>query len=514
VFNEGERVEGYTDFLWTVAIAPAYWLGVDPERWSHLLGGVAYVATVLVLGAFHVRLARRLGTAPLLLPFAAAAAAVHEDWAAFAVSGLETGAFTFFLVAGLVLAAEARTGRGAAAAGAAFALAALTRPEGVLYGALAGALLAVAARGAPGGGRRLFAFAACFGAPVLAHLAFRLGYYGAPFPNTYYAKSGGLAWWSQGILYLWLYVLRYPAFAIAPIVGAWATVEAVRRRSPLAAPAVLALVLGAAGAVAVVRVGGDFMFARFLIAPTALLFVALDIGLLWIAAKRSRPVAVAAAVVLIALSAVVPSPLPERERVEGIANEREVYSPERIADTDDRARRVRAVLDGLDARVAFYGGEARFVYYARIPTAIEGHAGLTDAFIARQPLLERGRVGHEKHAPPEYLVAERRVHLTFARSARRLSQIPGYVPDVPVDLGGVPAQLVHWDPVFVEALRTRGVDVPDYPAMIDEIARDLPSMTDARAVEEYRLARRFYFDFVVDPEREAPFRARTEGAPP
>ncbi len=33
VFNYGQRLEGYTDFLWVVMSAPAFWLGVDPVLW-------------------------------------------------------------------------------------------------------------------------------------------------------------------------------------------------------------------------------------------------------------------------------------------------------------------------------------------------------------------------------------------------------------------------------------------------------------------------------------------------
>jgi len=47
VFNPGERVEGYTNFLWTVLMAGGLGLGVHPAQGSVLLGLLCF-ATVLV----------------------------------------------------------------------------------------------------------------------------------------------------------------------------------------------------------------------------------------------------------------------------------------------------------------------------------------------------------------------------------------------------------------------------------------------------------------------------------
>ena len=37
-WNPGERVEGYTNFLWTVLLAAAFWLHLEPVIFSQLLG--------------------------------------------------------------------------------------------------------------------------------------------------------------------------------------------------------------------------------------------------------------------------------------------------------------------------------------------------------------------------------------------------------------------------------------------------------------------------------------------
>lgn len=510
VFNAGERVEGYTNFLWTVAITPANWLGITPEAWTQVLGATAYALTVLLLGALYVALARR----PTLLPFACLAAASHKDWAIFAVSGLETAAFTCAAVAGFAALVwpsrrDARVVR-AATAGLLFGVATLLRPDGVLFGAVValylGALTVRASRREDPARRRaasaLTAFVAVFAVIVGAHLAFRLHYYGDLLPNTFYAKSADRAWFAQGLTYLWSYLLRYPPVAVAPLAMAW--VFARRRASPhkLADPAALALALGAAHALWTVQVGGDFMFARFLIPSTPFFLFVLEVALLDAheAGVRGARALAAGSVAAIAF---LPAPLLPDELESGVADEHAYYSPERVERLEARARAVGPILEGLDARVAFFSSQARLVYRAQIPVAVESETGLTDAYIARQRLPKRRRVGHEKRAPAAYLVDVRRLHL--ALSGRKRAALDAYIPHVPLSIGGVSMRLLHWDPAFVRGLRARGVEVLDYPSMLDARAPMLDALPREDVEAEYARARHFYFAFVSDPARERVF---------
>ncbi|MCS6774610.1 MAG: hypothetical protein NZ693_10935 [Thermoflexales bacterium] len=51
VFNIGERVEGYSNFLWIVLLAPLYALGVDLVLASKVLGVLLGVVTLLLTAA-------------------------------------------------------------------------------------------------------------------------------------------------------------------------------------------------------------------------------------------------------------------------------------------------------------------------------------------------------------------------------------------------------------------------------------------------------------------------------
>src|SRR6266508_797698 len=56
VFNLGERVEGYTNFLWTVFLAALLKLGVAPEISARVLGTAFGVATLVVVARLAARL--------------------------------------------------------------------------------------------------------------------------------------------------------------------------------------------------------------------------------------------------------------------------------------------------------------------------------------------------------------------------------------------------------------------------------------------------------------------------
>ena len=49
VYNPGERVEGYTNLLWTLWIAAGLALHVDPETWSSIFGLLSYGGVLMVI---------------------------------------------------------------------------------------------------------------------------------------------------------------------------------------------------------------------------------------------------------------------------------------------------------------------------------------------------------------------------------------------------------------------------------------------------------------------------------
>ncbi|MHC5071192.1 MAG: hypothetical protein ACYTGO_11980, partial [Planctomycetota bacterium] len=131
VFNAGERVEGYTNFLWTMLVAAGMTAGVDPVVFGHVVGILFHLATIVLL----------LRSTAVAVPVAAVALALHHHSAEFASCGLETAMFTFLVTVGLMRLIAATAAKDHVLASLALVLATMTRPDGVLFVVVAAALV-------------------------------------------------------------------------------------------------------------------------------------------------------------------------------------------------------------------------------------------------------------------------------------------------------------------------------------------------------------------------------------
>ncbi|MFC3449444.1 hypothetical protein [Amycolatopsis speibonae] len=144
VFNTGERIEGYANFLWMILIAlPKAAFGVDIETSAIVLGVLSTLGTVLLAHVTVNRVVGRAAGEPR--PAAGVAAAVlvagAGGLAAYGGSGTETPLFVL-LVFGVFAALAARR---PVVAGVLVAFAMMTRPAGLLLAVLVGSWLVIAA---------------------------------------------------------------------------------------------------------------------------------------------------------------------------------------------------------------------------------------------------------------------------------------------------------------------------------------------------------------------------------
>ena len=279
VFNVGERVEGYSNFLWMMELA-AIWgvLGIRPEYaapWLSVLFTVGTLALMLWWIARLPRLRMR-GLVSWMALALVCSSATFAVWTS--AGGLETRQFTFFIVAAVVCLSLYRNRRwGLLAASLSLALASLTRPEGPLIAAccfawfgalqLPGALNALRRAAEPpcdGGGaivvmarridwRGLLCLIAPFALIVGAHFLFRYAYYGEWLPNTYYAKHVR-PWYEAGFKYLWAGALETGLYLLLPL--AWGAMRA-RWRDARDVGYALILLIVAAHMLFLARLGGD-----------------------------------------------------------------------------------------------------------------------------------------------------------------------------------------------------------------------------------------------------------------
>lgn len=258
VFNEGERVEGYTNFLWVVILAAAGRAGlpiVATARFLSLVFAAGAIAAASAAAAAGVR--SSTGGTPGAARGAAFSTAVilcaSTPLAAWALSGTEIPLYTLLLACAILLILAHR--RPVAVFGV-LALLALVRPDGAVFYPLAAVLLiwrgerpsSVAAAG-------LLAGAAL----VAPWVIWKLSYYGNILPNTFYAKTGpvGLLL-ANGIAYT-------AGFAAWQAWAPAAAVIACRQRPGLfAVPLSFILVHWAV----VTVLGGDWMPMYRLLVPT------------------------------------------------------------------------------------------------------------------------------------------------------------------------------------------------------------------------------------------------------
>jgi len=516
VFNRGERVEGYSNFLWTIWIAAGMKLGAEPEGWSLIWGLACYAASIALLAL----IARRLsgGTAAVaVVPAGALLAALHPAWSYFATSGLETSLFTFLALLGFFV-VTSKGPRSAAVAGAVFALLAMTRPDGPVLALPAGLYMLFAQQGTHRRwvrARVVLFFGATFAVLWVPYTLWRVSYYGSFFPNTYYAKSADLAWWSQGFKYLELYALKYWPLLLGIPLGIAAFLGRGRSLAPQetgrarmdAGPGLLALAMVAIYTLYVARVGGDFLFARFLIPVTPFLLVLTDLG--WQRLLGRRPLAVAGATAALALCMLAtPDPISDTAVREGITNEWALYTPQFSGRVRASGETMRPYLEGLPARMAFLGAEARAIYYSKVPVAIECTTGLTDSTIARQPLPHRERVGHEKRASADYLLERSGANLVMSLTEFKALGLQSRIPAVTVQMGDHVAILLRWEPELVAGLLSRGAQVYDLPAALDQYLASVDSQPDSAVAQTYRQIKLLYLDPAGDRAREAVFLQR------
>jgi len=314
VFNPGERVEGFTNFLWTASMLPLEGAGIDVGRASMLLGALIALGLLWLVIRFakHVDAPRGVGW------LAAFLLAADGSFVLWAISGLETVLFAFLVFAGALLyireqesplSSVLRPSSDFPFSGILFALAAMTRPEGLFVFAITVAHQAAWRLLTE---RRLFirqdllrsvAFTAIFAPYWLS----RWYYYKSFLPNSFHAKvsaSGPAAQIQRGWNHLAQFISVHLGWLITlpPIVALMSAISdfQVSKTTPLvtrSSPRLFWTTYFAAiilpYAAYIVYVGGDWSVGRFFVPFLPMFYLLFSTGLvdMWknLVETRTRP---------------------------------------------------------------------------------------------------------------------------------------------------------------------------------------------------------------------------------
>lgn len=278
VWNPGEPVEGYTNFLWVLALAAGLRLGFEPVGFSMALGLGCFAVSLALTYRLAVVLLRSRGTA-LLAMFLLG---TNFTFSSYATGGLETQLQTGLLAAAAYVFLTSVRDRNWAPGRAALlstvlGLAVLTRPDSALFCAVlvpAAAISILRKHGPPPArASRLAWLLVPLGAILGGWLLWKLRTYGDILPNTYYLKAASATLPFRGFYYVGSFFARY-GLLLVPLVlvvlhrGLPAPLRV--RRGHLSTPLVVAVALWLAY---VVKIGGDFMEYRFLVPVLPFVFV-------------------------------------------------------------------------------------------------------------------------------------------------------------------------------------------------------------------------------------------------
>jgi len=401
VFNEGVRIEGYTNFAWTLLSAAAIALDLDPLLATRAVGVACYAAIAAVLTFLWFRwtendIFRWIGLPVLWLVFA------RTGFAAHAGTGLETMAVALMimLVGVLAFATKAPWWVSALLAG----LLCLTRADAglvvpvvclvfVLQGRLAGT-------GWKPGAKKALRWASIPCAIAGAHLVFRLAYYGQLVPNTYFAKSGGWWGWVRGTYYLGTVGYAVPEIVVLLLTAVAGLVLSRGRTRTLIGYGVAYVALYA---LYVWKVGGDFMEYRFMWTIYPVLMLA-GFRAVAVIGKRQRAAGAVCAALLVGMTfAQRPAGTDGRGFPKIIGDRYTILGHDVINLMVEEGTLVGETLKEvlpsdtvISARLA-----GTIPYFSELQSIDQW--GLSEPYVRHQGPARGYPRGHVKHATPEYL---------------------------------------------------------------------------------------------------------------
>ena len=406
VYNAGERVEGYTNFLWTVLMTIPMLFGRDAVIFSQVLGIICFIGTLLVV----YRLAKLLFHSTLTSALAVLLLGANYTFSSYATGGLETQLQALLVVSGMygsIRAVKSGSSVGRLALlSLVYAAALLTRLDSAAALVIPAVFLLVHLVREPRGSglwlNRLVAFILPGAAVVIVWLFWKYTYYGELLPNSFYAKtSGGVTSLERGWWYVYNYFKSYwlyPFFLLVPFRFKVFTADAGGR--VIAATLVLWLLY-------VVKVGGDFMEFRFLVPvmPLAMIFLAA-----MIVSLRNK-------VVMAVLTAGVVAGSISHQVTFDLENEvASIYRLRRFVldeapDWTGAGKTLGRIFKDYRGDVTIATTAAGAIpYYSRLTTI--DMLGLNDKWVARNGVVMSTRPGHQKYAPFNYLI-QRNVNLVI-----------------------------------------------------------------------------------------------------
>lgn len=281
VYNPGERVEGYTNFLWTIVAYSGLQLGIEPISFSQGVSVVSQGVTLWLLYLLGLS-PNRSGSRALIAPIFLAS---QISFLAYPMTGMETSFYAMLITLALLLFhRETYRGRaGSFVTGVVLLAIAFTRFDGLVMVGILLSYKVLIDREV----KSLAPLLLVFGIGIVAYNVWRVTYYPTILPNTFYAKVGfSMTQLVKGAKYLFTFVTENAHYAV--LIGLLPFAFGTPRRIIRFAGWVTTLHLAY-----VVVVGGDWMpFFRFVLPVLPLIFLLMQEGIWTVYDRASQTISV------------------------------------------------------------------------------------------------------------------------------------------------------------------------------------------------------------------------------
>mgnify|MGYP005833862133 CR=1 FL=1 len=468
VWNEGERVEGYTNFLWTLLISSGIYLKIDPVTFSTLLGLFFFAISLF----FTFKLGMVIFESPLPSLVTMILVGTNYTFLSFATGGLETQMQTALFTIGCYNCLEGIkihewSVKRLLSLSIIMGLSLLTRLDSLIMCAV---LLLITVYHI---NRDTIALKEKISKHLILFIPFillitpwifwKLSYYGNLLPNTYYIKVAGITSLERGIKYVYLF---FKTYLLIPF---WFlfffAIRQLFNKNSMHLHVLISIII--LWLFYIIKIGGDFMEFRFFVPILPLIFILLN-WLIFIFLKTEFLKIIS--ICLIITGSIYHSQtfkLNEKDRIEPIS---ELQS--HILNRDQNWKGIGEFLGGVfgkkDVSIATTAAGA-IPYFSGLPT-IDMY-GINDPHIVQKGIVIGTTPGHQIISPFSYLV-EKKVNLIISHPVIiPKSEEASYFPELPMNPNDVPVDLKIIEISFDSLYKFLAYYLTPHPAIDEAIIK-------------------------------------------
>lgn len=446
VFNDGERVEGYTNFLWVLILSAFKYLDItfnlnfDLANIAQLLSTVIAVPVLFVVYFISKKIFLQKKSEKIVVAFSLTASAMvlfTTPFIYWSVSGMETSLFVLFTLLSVYYFIDYNNPKSRLLFSIVSVLNSFLRPEGLFF-----FLLLISFRLLKNYftlnkkntvqriklsiDKPLFNTLLIYSIPSIAYLIFRLAYFGYPFPNTFYAKTDFsieflIRGWNYYSAFLETHML-YGLLYLPPLI------QLVRLKTSLTENVLIGFCL--VYTIMIIFIGGDVLpIYRFFLTIMPLLFILFINSLMelideFIKSKIQLMTKLCLIIILLGYSVYnysrnTPEMMEKRSYESGLVTKMKIYADllknvhqQSIMKNDGSEKNFSVAMSTIGA-FSYYSG-------ARVIDLV----GLTDEYTAHNPKEVDGIdeelpvLWKERHYNADYVLVEKPDYIIFPAGAK------------------------------------------------------------------------------------------------